>query len=140
MVAEVALLPPLPLVPVTDDSPASKSTREPHIRKPDTKAPRRDKPEKPDKAEKPDAASSDQDAPGVPTSARIINVSVVAGGTEITINRGVDHGLAPGVAGHVAGVKQGAFSLASCAPRTCKAIVKASASDLSGVSKVTLKP
>lgn len=147
MVADVALLPPLPLVPVADDSPASKSSRDRardhDVRKPDTKpGPRRDKPEKPekpDKLDKPDA-SIEPAPPGVPSSARIINVSVIAGGTEITINRGADHGLAPGVVGQVAGVRQGAFTLASCAPRTCKAVVKASANDLAGASKVTLKP
>lgn len=148
VVTELALPPPLPLVPVTDDTPGARSARdkprerEPSGRKPDKeRAKDKDGDQAADKpAEKPNGEPRG-DAPGdAPTSARIINVSVVAGGTEITINRGTDHGLAAGVAGQVIGVKQGSFSLAKCAPRTCKATVKASTTELAAASKVTLAP
>lgn len=139
VVADVALTPALPLVPVTDDTPGLRTrdkSRDHDVRKSDKKDAR-----KPDKPVAPDPAPATEPAPsGPPTTARIINVSVVSGGTEITINRGVDHGLQNGVAGAVVGIKQGAFTLARCAPRTCKATVKATAAELAGASKVTLTP
>jgi hypothetical protein len=70
---------------------------------------------------------------------RIINVAVVDGGVEITINRGTDQGLANDAKGTVAGVRNGAIVLKSCGARSCRAFVRATPDQVAGKS-VTVGP
>ena len=85
-----------------------------------------------------------KDAPAAPPSssmsARIIGISVTGGGTQITIAVGSDQGAAAGWKGKINGV-QGSFSLASCGPRTCTAVVSATQDQIkAGGGNVTVSP
>jgi len=110
--AEVAFLPPLPMVPLNDDTPKNykppttavvvHTTHHPHLDK---------KPEPP--------------PPVATLSARIIGVSVVSGGTQITIGRGTATGAKAGMQGKVNGLSGGTFTIASCTERACTATISA---------------
>jgi hypothetical protein len=112
----------LPLVPLDDDTPAVK-------KKPGGGGgpvrPREPEPEKP--------------VSTATVTGRIINVAVVDGGVEITINRGTDQGLANDAKGTVAGVKSGGIVLKNCGARSCRAFVKATPDQVAGKS-VTVGP
>jgi hypothetical protein len=112
--ARVSFPPRLAVVPLRDDGPG-RPERKPR--------PRSDEP-------KPDADQL--------ITAKIINVVVSAGGTQITIGRGTDAGLAEGMAGRVQGIKQGSFVLSSCGTRSCKATVKATSDEVSRAGKVVV--
>lgn len=82
--------------------------------------------------------------PAVPAaatvSARIINVQVVAGGTQITLARGTSTGATDGMHGSIRGVP-GAFQIGGCNERTCTATIKATPDQLkSSDNMVTLTP
>lgn len=127
--AQVAFLPPLPMVPLNDDTPEK-------YRPPQT-AVVKIKRTGTTKVKVKDAPPPD---PSASKSARIIGISVTGGGTQITVAFGADNGAAPGWKGKIAGV-QGSFSLASCGPRTCTAIVSATPDQIkAGGSSVTLTP
>jgi hypothetical protein len=123
--APLALLPPLPVVPIEDDTPIAK-------KKPSgPSGPRqpRPQPETPEKA-----------PTGTAVNARIINVSVVDGGVEITVNRGTDTaGVVDGVKGRVGGVKNGEITLKGCGNRSCRAVVHATQDEVNG-KPVTITP
>lgn len=124
--ALVAFLPPLPMVPLNDDTPAK-------YRAPKTAVV---------KIKRRPRVKVAEPTPAVTTSkkARIIGIAVAGGGTQITIGFGADQGAAPGWKGKIAGV-QGTFSLNACNPRTCTAIVSATADQIkAGGGSVTLSP
>jgi hypothetical protein len=111
--AEVAFLPALPMVPISDDTPKNYRPDPPpvivhghhHHATPPPK--------------KPDAPAA------VPVTARIIGVSVVSGGTQITIGRGTATGAKVGMQGKINGLSSGSFTIASCNERACTATVSA---------------
>lgn len=125
--AQVAFLPALPMVPLNDDTPAKYKPPQTAVvtikRRPPKKPP-----------------ATPAAAPAVTKTARIIGISVVGGGTQITIGFGADQGAAAGWRGKIAGV-QGSFSLGSCGPRTCTAVVSATPDQIkAGGGTVTLSP
>jgi hypothetical protein len=122
LAAQLAFPPELPVVPLDDDTPAV-------IKK------------KPGGGGPPRPRESEADKPVVTATVtgRIINVAVVDGGVEITINRGTDQGLANDAKGTVAGVKSGAIVLKNCGARSCRAFVKATPDQVAGKS-VTVGP
>jgi hypothetical protein len=79
---------------------------------------------------------------GAPVAARITDVSVGAGGTTITFNRGLLDNVKEGSAGRVDGVKGGEFQggAKSCSDHQCKATVSASADDVNRSGHVTVTP
>jgi hypothetical protein len=111
--AEVAFLPPLPMVPINDDTPKNykppgatvvvHTTHRPHEVK---------------KAEPPPPA-------GDTYQARIIGVSVVSGGTQITVGRGTATHARTGMPGKINGLAGSTFTLSSCTERVCTATVSA---------------
>jgi hypothetical protein len=109
--AEVAFLPPLPMVPINDDAPKNfkpATTVVVHT----THHPR--EPKKPDPAPQ-----------GETYSARIIGVSVVSGGTQITVGRGTATHARSGMPGKINGLAGVSFTLANCSERACTATVQA---------------
>jgi hypothetical protein len=115
--AQVAFLPSLPLVPVTDDTPANRIAKTPV--KPTGKPTgghrpaHVDTPTKPDKPDKPAATAM---------SARIVGISVVSSGTQITINVGSSSGAAEGMHLALKGLST-SFQISSCKPTTCSAVL-----------------
>jgi hypothetical protein len=109
--AEVAFLPPLPMVPINDDAPKNFKPATPAVVVHTTHHPREPKKEPP--------------PPVATLTARIIGVSVVSGGTQITIGRGTATGAKAGMAGKVNGLASGSFSISSCNERACTAVVQA---------------
>jgi hypothetical protein len=109
--AQVAFVGALPMVPISDDTPKGY--------KPPTTA------VVIHSTHHPVATHKDPPPPPPPTtlSARIINVSVVTGGTQITIGRGTSAGLKEGMHVRVKGVNSGSFAISACAERTCLATV-----------------
>lgn len=110
--AEVAFLPPLPMVPINDDTPKNyhPPTSTPVIVH-TVHHPKDVKPPPP--------------PPVATLTARIIGVSVVSGGTQITIGRGTATGAKAGMQGKVNGLSSGSFTIASCNERACTATVQA---------------
>jgi hypothetical protein len=124
---EVPFVPTLAMVPIQDDTP--RSYIKPTITEKHTRGPKRDTP--PPKADAPPAAV---------VSARIINVQVVSGGTQITIGRGTSTGASDGMKGSIKGVP-GGFQISGCNERTCTATIKATPDQIkSSDSMVTLSP
>jgi hypothetical protein len=116
--AHVAFIPELPVVPLDDDTPARRRAPQPVRTKPREKEPPKET---------------------GPISGRIINVVGVGGGVEITINRGTAQGVSDGMKGRVNGLKNGSFTVSGCGERSCKATVKASASEV-GAKSVSISP
>lgn len=124
--AKVAFLPALPMVPLTDDTPA-------RYRPPQTtivkikKGPRKQAP----KVEAPPPATT--------KTARIIGVSVSGGGTQVTLGMGTAQGVASGWKAKIAGV-QGTTTV-SCDERRCTATVSATPDQVkAGGGTATLSP
>jgi hypothetical protein len=125
--AEVAFLPPLPLVPLNDDTP--KNYRPPTAVVVHTVH----HPRGPKKPEPP--------PPVATLNARIIGVSVVSGGTQITIGRGTATGAKAGMQGKVNGLSGGTFTIASCTERACMATVSATPDQVNhATGSVSLTP
>ncbi len=127
--AKVAFLPPLPMVPINDDTP--KSYRPPTTAVVKIK---RGGPRQPTvKVEKPGPAPTTK-------SARVIGLSVVGGGTQITVGIGTAQEVAAGWKLKIQGVS-GGFTLSDCGERTCKATVSATPDQIkAGGGNVTLSP
>lgn len=123
--AEVAFLPPLPMVPIQDDTPKSYHPPAPVAEVHVIHHGHHPKPEP-----KPAAETK--------ITARIVNIAAVSGGTQITVARGTENGASVGMAGMVVGVPNGAFVLANCDARTCTAIVKLSTDQLKSAFSVQL--
>ena len=125
--ANLAFPPDLPVVPIDDDTPVTKKPRTggggSRPREPQT-----DKP----------ATPTTPTMTG-PVAGRVINVSVVDGGVEITINRGTDQGLVDGAKGRVDSLKNSDFTLKACGNRSCKAVVRATPDQVGGKG-VTVGP
>ena len=73
--------------------------------------------------------------------ARIIGVSIVSGGTQITVGKGTATGAAAGMKGKINGLATGSFTLASCNERTCLAVVPVTPDQIKGAGgTVSLSP
>ena len=123
---KVAFVPPLPMVPVNDDTPKGLPKQTTIITTKKTPRPPKETPK--------------EAPPATTKTARILGVSVVGGGTQIMIGLGKDQGVDAGWKAKVAGV-QGSFSVASCNARTCSAVISATPDQIkSGGNSVTLSP
>lgn len=112
----------LPLVPITDDTPQS-------YRAPPVVVKKRTK------------AAPPPPPPPAAFAARIIGVSVVTGGTQITVGRGTANGAAAGMRGKIDGIANGGFVLGACSERTCTATIQGVTPDMiRGSGKVSLSP
>jgi hypothetical protein len=125
--AQVAFVQALPMVPISDDTPKNYKPPTPQVvikHSTTVKAP-------PVKKEPP---------PATTLSARIIGVSVVAGGTQITVGRGTSSGAQAGMKGKITGLPNGSFTLATCNERACTATVAATTDQIKGAGSVVLTP
>ena len=78
--------------------------------------------------------------PAATVTARIINVQIVAGGTQITMGRGTTTGATDGMHGSIRGVASG-FPIGGCNERTCTATIKATPDQIkSSDNMVTITP
>ncbi len=127
--AKVAFTPPLPMVPLNDDTPKSYKAPTTAVVKIKKGGPR---PPPPPKLDKTPVATA--------KSARVIGLSIVSGGTLITVGIGTAQEVAAGWHGKIAGVATG-FTLSDCSERTCKATVSATPDQIkAGGGNVTLSP
>lgn len=126
--AKVAFVPTLPMVPLQDDTPKG---WKPPTEKTQVKIARKKGPAPPKEEKK---------EPVQQITARIINISVVSGGTQITVGRGTSAGAAVGMKGKIVGVPTGAFTLANCTERTCTATVSATPDQIKNSGSVVLGP
>jgi len=120
--AEVPFVPTLAMVPIQDDTPRNYKPEKPVVVKVIKKGHPKETP-KPDPTPKAD-----------PVTARIINVQVVAGGTQITVGRGNDTGAKDGMMAKIAGI--GDVPIGNCNARTCTATVKATPDQLKSAGGV----
>ena len=127
--AQVAFGPALAMVPLTDDTPKNYHppttvvvTKHPIIKHGPTPPP--------------------PPPPATTISARIISVSIVSGGTQITVGRGTSSGATTGMKGKVLGIGgAGAFTLGNCTERACTAVIQGVTPDqIKGSGQVTLSP
>lgn len=126
--AQVAFLPPLPMVPIDDDTPKNYKPPTTGVVVHTTHHPVKGPPKPP---------------PGPPVeakTARIIGVSIVGGGTQITIGLGTQKGAKAGMQGKINGVTGVTFTLASCNERACTATVSATPDQINHASGVVLTP
>lgn len=78
--------------------------------------------------------------PAAVVTARIIGISVVSGGTQITIARGTSTGASNGMKGKIGGIGA-VFEVGNCTERTCSATVPATPDQIKASnSTVTLTP
>lgn len=125
--AQVAFVGALPMVPLTDDTPKNYHPPTTTVVVVQKKHPKGAPPPPP--------------PPPVTTlSARIISVSVVPGGTQITVGRGTSSGAAAGMKGKINGVSNGMFTLANCTERACTATLQGVTPDQLKSGLVTLGP
>ena len=127
--SQVAFVPTLPMVPLTDDTPKS------------YKPPATAVVTKTRKTGGGTKTPTPPPPPPPPTtkSARIIGMNVVSGGgTQITIGIGTSGGATVGLEGKVNGVPDGAFTIDACNERTCTATVTATPDQISKSGTVTL--
>jgi hypothetical protein len=124
--AQVAFLPPLPMVPINDDTP--KTYRPPPTTVTVVTHKRHD----------PVPRKEDKPPPPTKLSTRIIGISVVTGGTQITVARGTATGASAGMQGQIVGIANGSFTLAACNEHQCTAIVKATPEQLKSAFNVQL--
>jgi hypothetical protein len=123
--SQVAFIPTLPMVPLQDDTPKTyKATPTTTTVRKTTTTTKKEEPK----------------APTAELSARIINMQVVSGGTQITVGRGTSGGAASGMKGKVVGVASGDFTLTNCNERTCTATVSATPDQIKGSGSVVLTP
>lgn len=126
--AQVAFVPALPMVPLSDDTPKNYKatpTTTVVVKKGPRKEPKKEEPKK---------------EPATEVTARILNMQVVGGGTQITVGRGTSGGAAVGMKGKIVGVASGTFTLAACNERTCTATVAATPDQIKGSGSVVLTP
>jgi hypothetical protein len=124
--AQVAFLPPLPMIPLNDDTPKSYRPPVTAITHPTTGSHKQPVVKKEDKP------------PPAKISTRIIDIAVVSGGTQITIPRGTSNGAQAGMPGQIVGVANGGFTLAVCNEHSCTAVVKATPEQLKSAISVQL--
>ena len=131
----VAFVPDLPMVPVNDDTPKNFKTEK-------VQAVKIKRPTGPRTTTGPTPPPKDEKKGPPPTAktARVIGLSVVSGGTQITIGIGTAHEVAAGWKLKIAGV-QGGFTVGECSERSCKATVTATPDQIkAGGGNVTLSP
>ena len=122
--AQVAFLPSLPMVPLNDDTPRS---YKPPIIVSSKPRPR------------PPGPKKDDPVVAVVLNARIVGVSVVSGGTRITLGRGTNTGAKSGMKAKLNGIN-GNFAI-DCNENTCAAVVAATPDQIkSAGTTVTLLP
>lgn len=121
--AEVAFLPPLPMVPINDDAPKNWKPAQTAVVTRHHGTP----PPPPPKKE-PAAAA---------VTARIIGVSVSGSNTTITF---AGKGMKSGMQGKVNGLSGVTFTVGACDERTCTATVKATPDQVNHASTVDLTP
>jgi hypothetical protein len=122
---QVAYPPVLPQVPLDDDTPKSKLPPPP--RPTPGPGPRHQQPKEP---EKPVVAA---------VTARILGISVVGKGTQITVGRGTSSGAQAGYHAKIQGVA-GSFTLDSCNDRTCTSVVSATPDQIKNAGSVVITP
>jgi hypothetical protein len=127
--SQVAFVPTLPMVPLQDDTPASYKPKATVTTAVVKRTPPKGTP-----------AKSDPKPATAELPAKILSVSVVSGGTQITISRGTVGNAAVGMKGKIVGVSNGDFSLANCGERTCTATVKVTPDQIKGSTSVVLTP
>jgi len=128
--AEVPFIPALAMVPIQDDTPRNYKPPGP------TPPPRRNGHTRTNAT--PPPATPPQ--PTATVTARIINVAIVSGGTQITIGRGTSTGAADGMKGTIKGLA-GSFVIGGCNERTCTATIKATPDQIKASDgMVTLTP
>jgi hypothetical protein len=116
------------MVPLNDDTPKNYRPEKPQVVK-IIKCPK--KPTEP-KVEPPKFSA---------LQARIIGVSIVSGGTQITVGKGTATGAAIGMKGKINNLTAPGFTLASCNERTCLAVVQATPDQIKGAGgTVSLSP
>jgi len=123
--ADVLFVPVLAQVPLQDDTPRNYRPVivEKHGPKHTTKS-----------------AATPATPPAATVTARIINVQIVAGGTQITMGRGTTTGATDGMHGSIRGVANG-FPISGCNERTCTATIKATPDQIKASDNmVTLTP
>ncbi len=126
--AQVAFIPSLPMIPLTDDTP--KSYRPPNTTVVTVKHTRKSSGTK--------AVTPPPPPPPTTKTARIIGMQVVSGGTQITIGMGTTGGAAAGQKGKINNVASGGFTIGSCNERTCTATVTATPDQIKGSGSVTI--
>jgi hypothetical protein len=127
--AEVGFVPALPMVPIQDDTP--RSYKPPVATKP---------PKNGHTRTTPTPQPTTPTTPAATVTARIINVQIVPGGTQITVGRGTETGAADGMKGSIKGLASG-FQIGSCNARTCTATIKATPDQIKSTDgMVTLSP
>lgn len=125
--AEVPFVPELAMVPLQDDTPRNYNPTPAKVVT--THHGRTPKPAKPEAA------------PVATVTARIIGVSVVTGGTAITIGRGTRSGASNGMKGAIGGLNGASFTVGNCNENTCSATVSATPDQIKSSSgTVTLSP
>jgi len=127
--AQVAFLPPLPMVPISDDTPRDYRPPTTAIVKIKKGGPR------PPRVEKKPVEPVVQ-----PTTARIVNMSVSGKDVIITIGYGSLKGAAEGWKVRLNGIA-GTFPVTSCTPTSCKAAIAATPDQIKGANgSVTIGP
>ena len=122
--AQVAFVPILPMVPLDDDTPKSFKPPPPvvtHV------------------GHRPPPTPTAPTPPKEVLTARILGISVVGKGTQITVGRGTSSGASAGMKAKIQGVP-GTFTLDSCSDRTCVAVVSATPDQIKSAGTVTLMP
>jgi hypothetical protein len=128
--AQVAFVPTLPMVPLSDDTPKTYKATTTATTAVVKRTPPKGTPPKKDEPK----------APTTELSAKIMSVSVVGGATQITISRGTSGNAAVGMKGKIVGVSNGEFALAACTERTCTATLKVTPDQIKGSTSVVLTP
>ena len=116
--AQVEFVPPLPMVALNDDTPPGMIKKQPPPRPPGGGG-KRPPPPPPPPGEKDKKEA---------VTARIVGVSVAAGGVDILIGRGTDSKASNGMKATLKGIS-GAFETRDCSPTTCRATIKGATAD-----------
>ncbi|HEX7842306.1 MAG TPA: hypothetical protein VF469_32765 [Kofleriaceae bacterium] len=123
--ADVKFVPALPMVPIQDDTPRS-------YRPPATTV------TKVTKRAHPTPTATPTPTPSASINGRIIDMQIVAGGTQVIISRGTSNGASDGMKATLAGVSTPA-ELRNCKPQVCSATLKATPDQIRAAnSMVTL--
>ncbi len=142
----VAWVPPLPVVPPTDDAPAPKDTDDDtHVRKPckgkkcKHVKPTGDHNTKPPPDDGDGGDGGQQTSSGGPVTGEIIAATAnPSGGTDIVVNRGKNDNV-EGRHGSINGVRESSFTLEGCGDKSCKAHVKAPLESVKKANSVTIR-
>ena len=127
--AQVAFVPALAQVPLTDDTPKNYKPPEPPKAPPKRVVPGKRTPPPP---------KNDPPPPTSTITARIIDLRVVSGGTQITVSRGTASGASPTMKVKINGIS-GTFP-ASCGERSCVATINSTPDQLRSSGNVVLTP